>query len=139
MYNVGTDINNLGQVVGNSNLPGDTTYHAFLWKKAFPWEKGVMHDLGTLPGDVASDADGINNLGQVVGGSFDAEGNGRAYLWQNGVMTDLNTLIPADSPLYLYEASGAINDHGQIGGVALVTSGEHRGEYHAFLATPTKR
>jgi probable HAF family extracellular repeat protein len=129
MSNAANDINNLGQVVGYSDLRGDTTMHGFLWQKSTG-----MIDLGTLPGDVGSDADGINNKGQVVGGSWDASGNGRAYLWQDGVMTDLNTLIPADSPLYLIEASGTINDQGQIAGVALVIS---TGETHAFLATPT--
>jgi probable HAF family extracellular repeat protein len=138
MNNEGVDINNWGQVVGVSDLPGDKTYqydgetvytfHAFLW------EKGVMHDLGTLPGDVGSSGDGINNLGQVVGGSWDAEDNDRAILWQNGVMTDLNTLILPDSPLYLIEATGTINDQGQIAGIALQIS---TGETHAFLATPT--
>jgi probable HAF family extracellular repeat protein len=127
--NVAYDINNVGQVVGYSDLPGDTTMHGYLWQKSTG-----MIDLGTLPGDVGSDADGINNLGQVVGGSWDADGNDSAYLWQNGVMTDLNTLIPADSPLYLIEATGTINDHGQIAGIALQIS---TGETHAFLATPT--
>jgi probable HAF family extracellular repeat protein len=130
MNNEGLDINNLGQVVGYSDLPGDATGHGFLWQK-----RTGMIDLGTLPGDVGSDADGINNPGQVVGGSWDAEGNDRAYLWQNGVMTDLNTLIPADSPLYLIEATGTINDRGQIAGIAMVNS---TGDVHAFLATPTK-
>ena len=139
MNNGAYDINNQGQVVGYSDLRGDKTYqydgetvytfHAFLW------EKGVMHDLGTLPGDVGSSGDGINNPGQVVGGSWDAEDNDRAILWQNGVMTDLNTLIPADSPLYLIEATGTINDQGQIAGIALQVS---TGETHAFLATPTR-
>jgi probable HAF family extracellular repeat protein len=141
LHNAAYDINNQGQVSGYSDLSGDKTYptssgpvytcHAFLW------EKGVMHDLGTLPGDVGSSGDGINNKGQVVGGSWDKEYNDRAILWQNGVMTDLNTLIPPDSPLYLIEADGTINDQGQIAGVALVTRGEQSGEVHAFLATPT--
>ena len=100
------------------------------------WENGVMHDLGTLPGDVGSEGDGINNKGQVVGGSWDIDNNARAFLWQNGVMMDLNTLIPPDSPLYLIEAYGAINDQGQIAGAALQIS---TGEVHAFLATPTMR
>jgi len=50
-------------------------------------------------------------------------------------MTDLNTLIPPDSPLFLIEATGTINDLGQIAGIALQIS---TGETHAFLATPTK-
>lgn len=60
-------------------------------------------------------------------------GNGRAFLWQNGVMTDLNTLIPLDSPLLLWEATGTINSRGQIAGVALQKS---TGQFHAFLANP---
>jgi probable HAF family extracellular repeat protein len=130
MNNEGIDINNRGQVVGLSDLPGDTTYHAFLWQK-----RTGMIDLGTLPGDVASSGDGINSKGQVVGGSYDIDNNGRAYLWQNGVMTDLNTLIPPDSPLYLIEATGTINDRGQIAGEAWQIS---TGEVHAFLLTPTR-
>jgi probable HAF family extracellular repeat protein len=121
------DINDRGQVVGTSNLPGDTTNHAFLWRD------GTIKDLGTLPGDVFSQADGINEEGQIVGISVDANGNGRAFLWNKGVMTDLNTLIPADSPLTLIEATGRINSRGEIAGVAIQNS---TGEYHAFLATP---
>jgi probable HAF family extracellular repeat protein len=128
MNNVPLDINDEGQVVGLSNLPGDTTNHAFLWT-----EDDGMQDLGTLPGDFSSVADGINSKGQVVGGSFDTKGNGRAFLWQDGVMTDLNTLIPASSPLFLIEASGTINSRGQIAGVALQIS---TSQVHAFLATP---
>jgi probable HAF family extracellular repeat protein len=123
----GLGINNRSQVAGYGDLAGDTTYHAFLW------QNGVMSDLGTLPGDVASGADGLNDRGQVVGGSFDAASNGRAFIWQNGIMTDLNTLIPPNSPLYLLEAMGVINDRGQIAGYAVQIS---TGEVHAFLATP---
>jgi probable HAF family extracellular repeat protein len=123
-----SDINNQGQVSGASDLPGDTTAHAFLW------QNGAMTDLGTLPGDVASAADGINSKGQVVGVSFDINGNERAFLWQNGVITDLNSVISADSPLFLIEPTGTINSRGQIAGIGLDVS---TGEFHAFLATPS--
>jgi len=125
--NEALDINTWGQVVGFSDVPQDATGHAFLWQ----W--GFMIDLGTLPGDVGSSGDGINNWGQVVGGSYDADENSRAFLWQDGVMTDLNTLIPADSPLYLLEATGTINDAGEIAGQAVQLS---TGEIHAFLLIP---
>jgi probable HAF family extracellular repeat protein len=92
----------------------------------------MMADLGTLPGIPGSLATGINNKGQVVGFSDDFNGNTVALLWQNGGMTDLNTLIPADSRLFILEALG-INDRGQIAGYAFNTT---TGEVHGYLATP---
>ncbi len=119
--------NNQGEVVGQSDLRGDTTFHGFLWTK----QRGI-HDLGTLPGDVASGALGINDRGEVVGVSADANFNLRSVLWENGVPVDLNTLIPAGSPLLLQLAFD-INSRGEIVGQALHKSTR---EHHAFLATP---
>lgn len=128
--NIAWSIDNRGRVVGVSALPGNTTIHAFLWTR----ETG-MQDLGTLPGDANSAGLSINDGGEVVGASLGAAGPiigpVRAFLWRNGVMTDLNTLIPADSPLYLLTAF-AINNAGEIAGFG-VTSG---GDIHGFLATP---
>ena len=129
--NIPQAINNKTQVVGASDLSGDTINHAFLW------ENGVMTDLGTLPGYPHSIALGINEEGQVVGGASDQPflgGNCRAFLWQDGVMTDLNTLIPPGSPLFLWYATG-INSRGQIAGQAVDFS---TGEWHAFLANPVE-
>ncbi len=123
--NVPFEINNQGQVVGVSDLAGDSTAHAVLW------QGGIANDLGALPGDSYSEADGINAHGQVVGGSCGAT-SCSAYLWANGKMTDLNSLIPADSPLFLYLAH-AINSRGEIVGMAVWNGSE----FHAFLATPT--
>jgi probable HAF family extracellular repeat protein len=125
--NIAYDINNQGQVVGNSDLPGDTTFHAFLWTK-----KIGMQDLGTLSGDVASVSISINDAGSVVGASLDANFNPRAFLWEKGVMTDLNTLIPAGSPLYLLTGC-SINSRGEIAGLGLTSTGE----IHTYLASPT--
>ena len=65
---VATGINNLGQIVGYSNLtagPLSTTP-----THAVAWNLGAIHDLGVLrPDDVSSQATGINDAGQVVGGS----------------------------------------------------------------------
>lgn len=124
--NGGLAINNRSQVVGLSDLPGDTTAHAFFW------EDGSMTDLGTLPGDVFSVAEGINDAGQVVGQSCDQSGNCRAFLWQNGVMTDLNTLIPPSSSLSLLDGKD-INSQGEIVGSVFDQS---NGETLGFLAVP---
>lgn len=119
-------INNRGEVAGFSDLP-DGTVHSFLWTKS-----AGMQDLGALGGDVLGDPAGINNSTQVVGGSCDSSGNCRAFLWQDNVLSDLNSLIPADSPLYLAYALG-INDAGEIVGFAVETS---TGDVHGYLATP---
>ena len=58
-------------------------------------------DLGTLPGDTQSWANGINNSGQVVG-----ESGGEAFLWQGGVTQDLGP-----------GAADAINNSGQVVGM----------------------
>jgi probable HAF family extracellular repeat protein len=120
-------INDRGEVVGFSGLPGDSAVHSFLWTK----EAG-MRDLGALGADFLGDPAGINNNSQVVGGSCDINGNCRAFFWDKNVMSDLNDLIPADSPLYLQYALG-INDAGEIVGFALKKS---TGDVHAYLASP---
>jgi probable HAF family extracellular repeat protein len=58
-----------------------------------------------------------------------------AFIWQDNVMTDLNTLFPASSNLFPVMAN-KINERGQISGMAMVLSGPHAGDIHAFLATP---
>ena len=82
------------------------------------WTRGVMRDLGVLPGDSFSEAWGINDLGAVVGFSFDRSTyTERPVLWANGHAYDLSTMVPADSDLIPVEAD-AINIWGQIAGVA---------------------
>jgi probable HAF family extracellular repeat protein len=119
-----TDINNRGQVVGSADMPGGG---------AFLWHNGVITDLGALPGDVVSHGGAINDKGQVIGQSCDMNDSCSVFLWQNGVMTDLNTLIPADSPLFLFDV-GSINSRGEIVGAAVKKS---TFEFRAFLAIPS--
>jgi len=123
-------INDQGQIVGQVRSADGVTRHAALWQDR------VLTDLGVLPGDFGAVASGINNQGQVVGSDRDSNLNFiRAFIWQDGVMTDLNTLFPANSNLFATMAN-QINDRGQIAGMGTVLSGPHKGETHAFLATP---
>jgi probable HAF family extracellular repeat protein len=58
------EINETGQVVGQSFLRGDTVVHIFLWQEGMP-----MKDLGSLlPDDTGVGVQSINNLGEVSAG-----------------------------------------------------------------------
>src|SRR3954463_2455521 len=57
-----TALNNAGQVVGYSTLPGDAQTHGFVCAS------GVTYDLGTLGGSY-SQANAVNSHGQIVGDS----------------------------------------------------------------------
>jgi probable HAF family extracellular repeat protein len=78
------DINNLGQIVGESSSSSFPFLH-----RAFLDDGTGMQDLGSLPGSQNSRAFAINDLGQVVG---DTEGGrGHAFLY-DGDMQELPTL-----------------------------------------------
>lgn len=99
-------INENGQIVGSAAFPGSYYSHATLFD---PNGTGDNLDLGTLGGDYSS-AEDINNKGQVVGMSHNADGSYRAFLWEKGSMTDLGTFGWAHS------TADSINDNGQIVG-----------------------
>lgn len=120
-------MNNLGQVVGESDLAGDQTAHAFL---ASPGTK--MQDLGTVGSDTYSFGFGINDAGDIVGLSANADFSViRAFIRQNGALVDLNTLVTGNNSLDLLTAC-FINSKGEITGIALDAAGAE----HAYLATP---
>lgn len=115
---IGQSINASGQVTGEA-FAAAGVQHAFLYTD------GVMIDLGTLGGTISTGYS-INAAGKVVGESFIADNAaGHAFLYSGGVMTDLNTLIPPGSG-WVITAARAINDAGQIAGVASFNGGEHR-------------
>src|SRR5258708_28413105 len=123
-------INEWGDVVGFANVSagGAFSAHAFLWNR-----RDGIGDLGTLPGDVFSQALGINNWRQVVGISCTAGfTNCRGFLWQNGAMTALNSLVAPGYSDQIY-AAGDVNDLGRITGQAFNPT---TNEYPAFLAVP---
>jgi probable HAF family extracellular repeat protein len=123
---IASAINNRGEIAGQSDVSGDTTFHALLWRN------GVMTDLGTLPGDFSSNGLDIESKTQIIGVSSDINGNQRGFLWQRGVMIDLNNLIPAGSPWFLFEVD-SINSRGEIAGGAFNTT---TSENRTVLLTP---
>ncbi len=128
-WNTPTNINQRGDVVGFAGAPNDPDgnfLQAFIWTA----ENG-MQPLGFLPGNVHSEAYGINEMRQVVGLSCDADGNCRAFIWQNGVMRDLNDFKPPSYSATLEQARD-INEAGEIAGRSIDATGVRR----AFLAVP---
>lgn len=128
-------MNDAGEVVGYGYFPGDQVRHAFSWRH------GVKTDLGPPPGDICTNAFGINSEGQVVGTSGVCQGAVHAVLWENGRAIDLNTVIRANSNLQLVYAL-SINDRGEIAGLGVppgvaVQDVESLG--HAFLLIPADR
>ena len=133
--NFGYAINSRGQIAGQVGSADGTTFYAAVWQNG---ADGAVTNIGVLPGDFAAFATGINSRGQVVGNNFDSSFNwSHGFIWQDGVMTDLNTLIPADSNLFIISASN-INELGQISGMGTVQAGPHKGDIHAYLLTPEK-
>jgi probable HAF family extracellular repeat protein len=118
-------INNTGHVVGWSNEPNYSN-RAFLWTPSLG-----MEDLGTLGGN-NSTANGINNVDQVVGWAENAKPEVRAFVWtKQAGMQDLNKLTVNLPPNVVLKAARAINNNGQIVGMASVSLLDH-----AFLLTP---
>ena len=129
-WNTPTAINQEGDIVGFAGAPNDPDgdfLQAFIWTV----DNG-MQPLGFLPGDVHSEAYGINERRQVVGLSCDADGNCRAFIWENGVMQDLNDLKEPDFSATL-ETAKDINEKGEIAGRAL---DPNTGVRTAYLAVP---
>ena len=128
---IASDINNAEQIVGRSELAGNTSTHATLWSN------GSIIDLGTLGGTV-SWARAINEVGQIVGQSrTSGDTETHATLWLNGAAIDLNDYLDADmaSAGWVLNSANDINNNGWIVGLA---SNSQRGIYqHAFLLSVT--
>ena len=122
-------MNNLGQVVGESDLAGDQTAHAFLASAG-----AKMQDLGVVGNDYYSFGFSINDAGEIVGLSANADFSViRAFIRQNGTLVDLNTLVTGNNSLYLLTAC-FVNSKGEITGIAI---DPNTGEEHTYLATPS--
>lgn len=120
-------INRFGTVVGGADTstpdPYAPTCNFFtpncVVHHAFEWKRGVMRDLGSLPGTNSSFAWWINERGWIAGGSENGvidpiagvpEVN--AVLWHNGRINNLGTLGGNQSVAF------GVNSQGQVTGYA---------------------
>jgi probable HAF family extracellular repeat protein len=127
--NAAKDINSRGHVVGFSSLSDNATINAFLWTR----ETGKMKALVPIKGVANSIAIALNDSDEVVGSSINsAFTTMTATIWKQGVAADLNTLIPANSSLYLIFGC-SINSRGEILGLATNLAGT---VYHAYELIP---
>lgn len=126
-----TNINNLGQVVGYSELVDTSGPDKIFVGRAFLYDDGVMTSLGMV-NEGRSLAMSVNDLGQVVGNltislpEAPMAITDAPFLYENGNMVDLNSLLPGNSDWKLWYAV-AINNDGQILG---------KGNHGAFIMTP---
>lgn len=131
-----TDINSRGTAVGASTAYDPACDCVIV--RAVKWSKGVLTDLGTLPGGVNSAAGAINSQGTVFGqsenGLIDPVYGAPAFvatIWKDGEIMDLGTLGGGFSvPGVFGDArprDGCINSRGQAVGAAANTNGDPEG------------
>jgi probable HAF family extracellular repeat protein len=119
-------LNNQGTVVGWGDTstpdpfaPSCFNFDCFL-PLAFQWQKGVVTDLGVLPGGDASEAVWISDNGLITGSATNGVVDPlvpviqetRAVLWKDGKAIDLETLGGYES------GATSVNDRGQVVGFA---------------------
>jgi len=107
-------INNVGQVVGHSNLPWPIDRHAFLWDSV-----NGMQDLGPVD-SIFSEALDINDSGVIVGRADIPDLGNVAVRWdQYGT-----TIIGSFSTEFPFSTARGINEMGQIVGESLFDTEE---------------
>jgi probable HAF family extracellular repeat protein len=109
-------INNIGAAVGTYEIDLVAGSHAaVLWRAS-----GERVDLGNLGGSVDyAVAKDINNLGQVVGTSLDANDAYSGFMWYQGQLFNLNDFLIDGTNVHILSAN-SINDHGVIAAAAVV-------------------
>lgn len=149
-YTVAVGINNLGQVVGESNVGNVSSqtysdWHAFVYTPANGNSPSSMVDLGILPGSNYSFAQTINDSGEVVGyssigsvGNIDtapANTHFRAVAWTQAGIQDLGSLPGTPDRSFGY----GINNSGQLVGTSRNASNVSRATLFAIGSAPVDK
>ena len=91
-----TDINNNGEIVGDVGVQDWSAYFPALWKPVGPSGRSYsVTVLPTLAGSMqgVGDGEGINDLGDIVGGSTDVNGNYFATRWSTKDVNSARLLL----------------------------------------------
>jgi probable HAF family extracellular repeat protein len=128
----GFALSSTSSIAGGNIVVGDAVFVMSIMpvSHAAMFKNGYVTDLGVLPGQVFSRANGINVLGQVVGysGRERDSSESRAFVWtsQTG-MTDIGTLGGAYAQAYAINKAGYVTGASQTQGMGpMVTT-------HAFI------
>ncbi|MGA7139075.1 MAG: hypothetical protein WBZ14_15470 [Terriglobales bacterium] len=117
--------NDFGKAVGVSTtstfdpsclIDGQPQPPFYLYQGYLPavWENGRVNTVPLLSGDSAGEADGINDLGEIVGYSGDCLNDSiHSWLWRNGKAVNLGSLGGV-----LGSAAYGINNLGQVTGAS---------------------
>ena len=132
LWNTPMAINQRGDIVGFVGTDPDDLdgnyLHAFFWSRGEGFKEIAPLPL---PGHVYSQANGVNERGQVVGSSCTLDGDCRAFFWARGVLKNLKDLAPGFNGEFINAQD--INDEGEITGRALDPA---TGRIRPFVAVP---
>ena len=110
------------RIIGNDGNPNN----------CWLWQNGSLQWLGQTPAGRNFQAISVNADGQVLGKSWDLNGNVILELWQDNVFTDLGVLPVGTNGCFNY-SEAVINDSGQIAAICRIGSVPNSGPYEAVL------
>jgi probable HAF family extracellular repeat protein len=127
------EVNGNGVGVGASETATTDPYTGWPSVNAVMFRNGRVINLGTLPGGYESQANDINDRGQVSGfasnGTLDPYSffgwgtQSRSFIWQNGVMRDIGTLGGPDAVSTTQNVRGQITGQSYTNSTASPTTG----------------